>query len=82
MCWSASISWTSTPARQAVLSRFVAGEVLRFEELSSKVLKSVDQLHHIHLVQLRSYLRAAHLHLGLLLNFNSPTLTIKRVIVD
>jgi GxxExxY protein len=45
-------------------------------------LKSVDALHHIHLVQLRSYLRAAHLHLGLLLNFNSPTLTIKRVIVD
>jgi GxxExxY protein len=45
-------------------------------------LKSVDQLHDIHFVQLRSYLRAAHLHLGLLLNFNSPTLSIRRVIVD
>jgi len=45
-------------------------------------LKSVDHLHDIHFVQLRSYLRAAHLHLGLLLNFNSPTLTIRRVIVD
>jgi GxxExxY protein len=45
-------------------------------------LKSVDRLHDIHFVQLRSYLRAAHLHLGLLLNFNSPTLTIRRVIVD
>jgi GxxExxY protein len=45
-------------------------------------LKSVDQLHNIHFVQLRSYLRAAHLHLGLLLNLNSPTLTIRRVIVD
>jgi GxxExxY protein len=45
-------------------------------------LKSVEQLHDIHFVQLRSYLRAAHLHLGLLLNFNSPTLTIRRVIVD
>jgi GxxExxY protein len=45
-------------------------------------LKSVDQLHDIHFAQLRSYLRAAHLHLGLLLNFNSPTLTITRVIVD
>jgi GxxExxY protein len=45
-------------------------------------LKSVDRLHEIHFVQLRSYLRAAHLHLGLLLNFNSPTLTIKRVIVN
>jgi GxxExxY protein len=45
-------------------------------------LKSVDQLHDIHFVQLKSYLRAAHLRLGLLLNFNSPTLTIRRVIVD
>jgi GxxExxY protein len=45
-------------------------------------LKSVDHLHDIHFVQLRSYLRAAHLHLGLLLNFNSPTLMIRRVIVD
>jgi GxxExxY protein len=45
-------------------------------------LKSVDKLHDIHFVQLRSYLRAAHLHLGLLLNFNSPTLKIRRVIVD
>ena len=45
-------------------------------------LKSVDQLHNIHFVQLKSYLRVAHLHLGLLLNFNSPTLTIRRVIVD
>jgi GxxExxY protein len=33
-------------------------------------LKSVDQLHDIHFVQLRSYLRAAHLHRGRLLNFN------------
>ena len=45
-------------------------------------LKSVDRLHHIHFVQLKSYLRAAHLHLGMLLNFNSPRLTIRRVIVD
>jgi GxxExxY protein len=45
-------------------------------------LKSVDRLHEIHFVQLRSYLRAARLRLGLLFNFNSPTLTIKRVIVN
>jgi GxxExxY protein len=45
-------------------------------------LKSVDRLHDIHFAQLKSYLRAAHMHLGLLLNFNSPTLTIKRVIVN
>lgn len=45
-------------------------------------LKSVDKLNDIYFVQLRSYLRAAHMHLGLLINFNSPTLTIRRVIVD
>jgi GxxExxY protein len=45
-------------------------------------LKAVDRLHDLHFAQLKSYLRAAHLHLGLLLNFNSATLTIKRVIVD
>jgi GxxExxY protein len=45
-------------------------------------LKAVDQLHDVHFVQLRSYLRAAHLHLGLLVNFNSSTLTVRRVIVD
>jgi GxxExxY protein len=45
-------------------------------------LKSVEQLHDIHFVQLRSYLRGAHLHLGLLLNLNPPTLTIRRVIVN
>jgi GxxExxY protein len=45
-------------------------------------LKAVEKLHDLHLVQLRSYLRATHLQVGLLLNFNAPTLTIKRVIVD
>jgi GxxExxY protein len=45
-------------------------------------LKSVDTLHDIHFVQLRSYLRAAHLHVGLLLNFNAPVLTIRRVVVN
>ena len=45
-------------------------------------LKTVERFHDIHFVQLRSYLRAAHLHLGLLLNFNTPTLAIRRVILD
>ena len=34
-------------------------------------LKAVDKLHDIHFAQLRSYLRAAELRLGLLLNFNA-----------
>jgi GxxExxY protein len=43
-------------------------------------LKSVERLHEVHFVQLRSYLRATGLHVGLLLNFNAPTLTIKRIV--
>jgi GxxExxY protein len=42
-------------------------------------LKAVKALEEIHFAQLRSYLRATGLHIGLLLNFNSPTLIIRRV---
>jgi GxxExxY protein len=45
-------------------------------------LKAVDALRDIHFAQLRSYLRAAQLRLGLLLNFNAPTLVIKRIVLD
>jgi GxxExxY protein len=45
-------------------------------------LKAVEKLQDLHLVQLRSYLRSTHLNVGLLLNFNAPTLTIKRMVVD
>ena len=44
-------------------------------------LKAVERLHDIHFAQLKSYLRATRLHVGLLLNFHSPTLTIKRVLL-
>jgi GxxExxY protein len=37
-------------------------------------LKSVEAVHEVHLAQLLSYLRAADLPLGLLLNFNVPIL--------
>jgi GxxExxY protein len=43
-------------------------------------IKAVKVLANIHHAQLRSYLAATGLHVGLLLNFNSPVLTIKRVI--
>jgi GxxExxY protein len=45
-------------------------------------LKAVDALHDIHFAQLRSYLRATRLRLGLLLNFNAPTLAIRRIVLD
>ena len=45
-------------------------------------LKAVKSFEDIHYAQLRSYLKAAGLRVGLLLNFNSPTLAIKRIIVS
>jgi GxxExxY protein len=44
-------------------------------------LKAVKALEDIHFAQLRSYLKASGLHTGLLLNFNAPTLVIKRVVL-
>ena len=43
-------------------------------------LKAVKELADIHFAQLRSYLKATNLKVGLLLNFSKPTLEIKRVV--
>jgi GxxExxY protein len=43
-------------------------------------LKAVKALEDIHYAQLKSYLKATGLHVGLLLNFTAPTLVIKRVV--
>ena len=43
-------------------------------------LKAVKELSDIHLAQLLSYLKAANLKVGLLLNFSKPTLEIKRIV--
>jgi GxxExxY protein len=44
-------------------------------------LKAVKALEEIHYAQLKSYLKATGLHIGLLLNFNAPTLVVKRVVL-
>ncbi len=46
-------------------------------------LKAVESLVPLHYAQVRAYVRATKLRIGLLINFNAPTLTnnIKRVIV-
>jgi GxxExxY protein len=44
-------------------------------------LKAVKALEEIHYAQLKSYLKATGLRIGLLLNFNAPTLVIKRVVL-
>jgi GxxExxY protein len=43
-------------------------------------LKAVKELADIHFAQLRSYLKATGLKVGLLLNFAKPSLEIKRVV--
>jgi len=43
-------------------------------------LKAVKELADIHFAQLRSYLKATGLKVGLLLNFGKPTLEIKRIV--
>lgn len=44
-------------------------------------LKTIKALEDIHFAQVRSYLKATGLHVGLLMNFNSPTLVVKRVVL-
>jgi GxxExxY protein len=44
-------------------------------------LKAIKALEEIHFAQVRSYLKATRLHVGLLLNFNAPTLVIKRIVL-
>ena len=43
-------------------------------------LKTVKEFADIHFAQLRSYLKATDLRIGLLLNFAKPTLEIKRIV--
>jgi GxxExxY protein len=43
-------------------------------------LKAVKDLTDIHFAQLRSYLKATGLKVGLLMNFAKPTLEVKRVV--
>ena len=43
-------------------------------------MKAVKELSDIHFAQLRSYLKATGLKVGLLLNFSKPTLEVKRVV--
>ncbi len=45
-------------------------------------LKATESLREIHFAQLRSYLRATSLRIGLLLNFNASTLTVRRSLLD
>lgn len=43
-------------------------------------LKAIKALEDVHFAQVRSYLRATRLRVGLLFNFNTSVLTIKRIV--
>jgi GxxExxY protein len=43
-------------------------------------LKAVESLHSTHFAQVRAYLKCCGQRVGLLLNFNSPALTIRRIV--
>ena len=45
-------------------------------------LKAVKSFEDIHYAQVKSYLKATRLHVGLLLNFNATRLVIKRVVLS
>ena len=45
-------------------------------------LKAVNRFEDIHLAQLRSYLKATGKKIGLLMNFNSAKLDVKRIVLD
>ncbi len=44
-------------------------------------LKAVETLEKVHFAQMKSYLKATSLRIGLLFNFNAPTLVIKRIVL-
>jgi GxxExxY protein len=44
-------------------------------------LKAIKALEDVHFAQVRSYLKATGLHIGLLMNFNAATLIVKRIVL-
>jgi GxxExxY protein len=69
------IKFESVVVARARVDLIVGGEIV-------VELKAVDRLRDVHFAQLKSYLRATRLRVGLLFNFNAPTLTIKRMVLD
>ena len=67
--------------QQVALSLFYRGEVISEHRIDLIVdekvvveIKSVERLAPVHLAQILAYLRVTSLHVGLLLNFDSPTI--------
>lgn len=71
-----TLTYRGRPLRGHRLDLVVGGRVLL-------ELKSVEQLAPVHYAQVGSYLKAAGLRVGLLMNFNKPTLVsaLKRIVL-
>jgi GxxExxY protein len=73
-------------SQKEIMIKYLSVEVglhrldLLIENVIIVELKAVTKLADIHFAQLRSYLKATGLKVGLLLNFAKPTLEIKRVV--
>ena len=67
------IEYLGVPVGLHRLDIFVQNEVI-------VKLKAVKELADIHFAQLRSYLKATGIKVGLLLNFSKPTLEVRRVV--
>ena len=96
-CWSASIgehcawNWrrgafrtrSSTRCGSTIVN--VCSACTRLDLLVERrvivELKSVQRLEFVHMAQVLSYLRAAELHVGLLLNFFAAPLAIRRIVL-
>ena len=71
------LSWT----REYAVSVLYRGQPTRRQKLDLVIdgfivveIKAVERLHPVHVAQILSYLRAARLPIGLLMNFNTPLL--------
>ena len=68
------VEYDGQPVGTHRLDLVVAGEII-------VELKAVKALEEIHFAQLKSYLKATQLRVGLLLNFNAPMLVVKRLVL-
>ncbi len=82
---SRGIAFESQKQMEVVYAGKVVGNHvldLFVEEQLVVELKAVSGLEDVHFAQVRSYLKATGATVGLLMNFNCPKLTVKRVVLD
>lgn len=68
------VSYEGTVVGNHVLDLLVSGELV-------VELKAIERFEDVHFAQVKSYLKASQAKVGLLMNFNSPQLVVKRVVL-